>query len=217
MALFLPSPLNPRPPTHATAKAPPMNVLDAMGDANFDVFVMVQCNSYVSNCDFSPDFVAAAEEAEAAEAEARAAALAKFEALMARKDAAQQRALAGQPMDACTSYGDCGSCLDDPSGVCGWCDGLVTDLSGNIICGQDGNGCCGGSDGFSQCNVNYRKICPVLCGKVAHGVFGSLGPWFAALPPPSFNLSRSLSLSYTHFSLVNRSLLFCTFCSFAGD
>jgi hypothetical protein len=71
----------------------------------------------------------------------------------------------GAGIAKCTSYGDCGSCLDDPSGVCGWCDGIVTDLSGNVICGQDGNGCCGGSDGFSQCNVNYRKICPVLCGE----------------------------------------------------
>ena len=29
-------------------------------------------------------------------------------------------------------------------------------------CGSDGFGCCGGDDGFSFCNVTYRKTCPVV-------------------------------------------------------
>lgn len=136
-------------------QAPPSNVLDAMGDNNYDVFVMVKCTPWGSGCDFSPDF-------KAADA-LRAEELAKFEMLMKRKEAAESRKLAGKPMDECTSYGDCTSCLGDASGVCGWCDGVVTDMDGNVICGEDGNGCCGGSDGFSQCTLTYRKLCPVTC------------------------------------------------------
>lgn len=65
--------------------------------------------------------------------------------------------------DSCIGYTDCDACLGDASGVCGWCDGVVRDTDGNAVCGEDGNGCCGGNDGFSTCDVAFRKVCPVTC------------------------------------------------------
>jgi len=64
--------------------------------------------------------------------------------------------------DDCRSHKDCGSCISDTKKVCGWCDGIVT-FSDQSTCGADGNGCCGGSSGFSKCSVAYRKVCPVMC------------------------------------------------------
>ena len=40
---------------------------------------------------------------------------------------------------------------------------VPVDTSGSVVCGDDGLGCCGGDDGFSFCNVTYRKTCPVVC------------------------------------------------------
>jgi len=48
--------------------------------------------------------------------------------------------------------------------VCGWCDGIITFGDGST-CGTDGQGCCGGSSGFSKCSVAYRKECPVICDR----------------------------------------------------
>lgn len=64
--------------------------------------------------------------------------------------------------DTCQVHRDCGSCIHDPSHVCGWCDGIIT-FTDNSTCGSDGKGCCGGSSSFSKCNVAYRKTCPVIC------------------------------------------------------
>jgi len=136
-------------------QAPPQDARYAMGDVNFDVLSMLKCNSFGSaGCDFSRSFAESAERVELIAVQTREArALLAFE-----------KALLGPgTTDSCTVYGDCDSCLNDASGVCGWCDGTVTDISGNVICGADGNGCCGGSDGFSYCNVAFRKTCPVIC------------------------------------------------------
>jgi len=131
-----------------THQAPPQNTVDAMGNQLFNVFVMLKCNSWgTSGCDFSAAFQPMAKAMAAPAAKSRAS----FEdALIAASD-------------PCNSYADCDTCLADPSGVCGWCDGEVTDTDGNVVCGEDGNGCCGGSSGFSQCNVAFRKTCPVVC------------------------------------------------------
>ena len=116
---------------------PPADVAEAMGDAeNFDVYVFHKCNAWGGACDFAPAFVAGARAR-------RAQALAD-----ARR--ALDRGAAGD--DSCTVHGDCQSCLDDPTSKCGWCDGQVVDTDGNVICGDDGNGCCGGNDQFSTCN-----------------------------------------------------------------
>ena len=128
-----------RDDTHAV---PPSDTAEAMGDLNFDVFVMNGCNSWKGDsCDFTPAFVTEAR---------RSLSLIPAAPIAPRTD-------------TCNVYGDCNSCLDDPSGVCGWCDGVVVDTDGNIVCGDDGLGCCGGNDGFSHCNVTYRKECPVTC------------------------------------------------------
>lgn len=118
-------------------QAPPDNTADAMGDSNFDVFVMNRCNSWKSDagCDFS-------------------AAFSPLKLLHGRRLGSS---------DQCTGNEDCDSCINDASSVCGWCDGVVLDTDGNVICGDDGLGCCGGSDGFSTCNVTFRKECPVVC------------------------------------------------------
>jgi len=131
-----------------THQAPPQNAYMAMGDTNFDVLSMLKCNSFgTAGCEFSKSFKAAK------------AALVKLEAA---KTAAFEAAI-GATADSCNAYSNCDTCLGDASGVCGWCDGIVTDMSGNVMCGSDGNGCCGGSDGFSQCDVAFRKTCPVVC------------------------------------------------------
>jgi hypothetical protein len=132
-----------------TKQAPPTNVLDAMGDTQFDVFVLNRCNSWdQANCDFTPAFTESAK-------------LIKQQQLFKQQVITPVQAKLGD--DECLGYDDCDSCLADASGVCGWCDGIITDTDGNVVCGEDGNGCCGGSDGFSQCNVAFRKTCPVIC------------------------------------------------------
>lgn len=135
-------------------QAPPQDARYAMGDTDFDVLSMVKCNSFGSSgCDFTKSFALSAEAVkpvfEGRAPDSARSLLAAFADL--------------KTTDSCTAYGDCTTCLDDPSGVCGWCDGVVTDVSGSVVCGADGNGCCGGSDGFSYCNVAFRKTCPVIC------------------------------------------------------
>jgi hypothetical protein len=129
-------------------QTPPTNVLDAMGDTQFNVFVVNRCNSWDQvNCDFSSVFDDAQNLVKKQKAD--------------EEEEKKKHITVGD--DQCLGYSDCDSCLSDSSGVCGWCDGIITDTDGNVVCGDDGYGCCGGSDGFSQCNVAYRKICPVIC------------------------------------------------------
>jgi hypothetical protein len=126
-----------------------------MGDTNFDVLSMIQCNSYgTSGCDFSKSFALASKVVKPLPVKAKHAV----------EGRTLEELLAPAAADSCGAYGDCDTCLGDASGVCGWCDGVVTDVNGNVVCGEDGNGCCGGSDGFSYCNVAFRKTCPVVCG-----------------------------------------------------
>jgi len=154
-------------------QAPPANVADAMGNELFDVLVLNRCNSWgTAGCDFSPSFKATADKAKAAIFSAKAA----RKAGVVRAGGLGERPLvggdsstwtpatagSGAGADECGGFADCESCLNGGS-VCGWCDGIVTDTDGNVVCGDDGNGCCGGSDGFSQCNVVFRKTCPVMC------------------------------------------------------
>jgi len=125
-----------------------------MGDTQFDVLSMIQCNSYgTSGCDFSKSFALASKVMKPLPVKAKHAV----------EGRTLEELLAPAATDSCTAYGDCDTCLGDASGVCGWCDGVVTDINGNVVCGSDGNGCCGGSDGFSYCNVAFRKTCPVVC------------------------------------------------------
>ena len=120
------------------AQAPPANVADAMGNPDFLVFVLNQCNSWGSaGCDFSPAFQAQAS---------------------IKSSKAAVRALGA---GGCAANGDCTSCVGDASGVCGWCDGLVKDDEGNTICGDDGLGCCTGDEEKYTCDVSYRFYCPV--------------------------------------------------------
>lgn len=124
-----------------------------MGDAQFDVYVMNGCNSWdQATCDFTPAFTQSN---------------ILLKKLNQRKELnkAFMEEVDDVPADECLGYSDCDDCLADASGVCGWCDGVITDTEGNVVCGDDGNGCCGGSSGFSQCNVAFRKTCPVICGK----------------------------------------------------
>jgi hypothetical protein len=146
-------------------QTPPTNVADAMGNDLFDVIVLNRCNEWGdAGCDFSPSFAKAGLAAKATKAIAakKLARKAAKEGPLLGGDAATWTPK-GASADSCIDYGDCDSCLDDASGVCGWCDGVVTDTDGNVVCGDDGNGCCGGNDGFSQCNVAFRKTCPVVC------------------------------------------------------
>merc|ERR1719210_2034793 len=79
------------------------------------------------------------------------------------KPAFDNQILAPLPLvDKCQVHADCTSCIDDPSNVCGWCDGIITHSDGTT-CGNDGKGCCGGATSFSKCNITYRKVCPVMC------------------------------------------------------
>jgi hypothetical protein len=119
-------------------QAPPQNTVDALGKKEFDVFVMHKCNSWSAGCDFKPAFTS--------------------EVLPIFPLTSNLRATT----DKCEVHGDCGSCIGDPSNVCGWCDGVITHGDGTT-CGADGKGCCGGASGFSKCNVAYRKECPVTC------------------------------------------------------
>jgi hypothetical protein len=121
-----------------------------MGDVQFDVYVMSKCNSWTNvGCDFSAAFKKSSE--------------ALDRLISAGRPKAAAKSFLSEVADSCNVYSDCGTCLDDPTGACGWCDGVVTDSDGNTVCGSDGNGCCGGSSGFSQCDVAFRKTCPVLC------------------------------------------------------
>lgn len=150
-------------------QTPPQNVVDAMGSSLFDVFVMQGCNPWKDGlCDFSPVFAAAAR-AELARA-------------MQAGGSPLERRAAG---DSCVGFGDCDSCLDGGS-TCGWCDGVVTDTDGNVICGDDGNGCCGGDDGFSQCNVAFRKTCPVICDYPYNATTDSTTPTCRAATTPEY-------------------------------
>ena len=123
----------PRDDSHQTA---PSDVRLAMGDSNFDVYSMQQCNSWVDTCDFAPAF--------------------DMFTLSASPLGSQANA------DACSGFDDCEDCLAGGA-TCGWCDGTIVDTNGGVVCGADGLGCCGGDDGFSTCNVTYRKTCPVVC------------------------------------------------------
>jgi hypothetical protein len=140
--------------TLASHQAPPVDVKNAMGDTQFDVYVMFQCTSWgTAGCDFSAAFETAAVKQVKQSVRAEAKKLFPVDASRAAAPAA----------DSCNAYTGCDDCLADASGKCGWCDGEVTDTAGNVICGADGNGCCGGNDGFSFCNVAFRKTCPVTC------------------------------------------------------
>lgn len=125
----------PRDDSHQSA---PSNVVFAMGDLDFDVYSMQQCNSWAGTCDFSPAFDAST----------------SLKATSAFKARAKD--------DSCNGFADCDDCLAGGA-TCGWCDGTIVDTDGNTVCGEDGMGCCGGDDGFSTCDLKYRKTCPVMC------------------------------------------------------
>jgi len=138
-------------------QAPPDDVSMAMGDADFVVYVMHECNSWKSGlCNFAPAFASPPPIAKGASA----ADLSAFKSLLLRG----APLTVGQSMvdDKCLVHSDCSSCIDDPLKVCGWCDGVIT-FGDGTTCGDDGKGCCGGASGFSKCNLAYRKECPVLC------------------------------------------------------
>ncbi|KAL1515870.1 hypothetical protein AB1Y20_002485 [Prymnesium parvum] len=137
-------------------RAPPEDVSNAMGDADFDVYVMHKCNDWkAGKCSFAPAFASPKKSASGL-----AASLASFEALLLEKPS--QPHLGGMADDKCTVHADCDSCINDPLKVCGWCDGVIT-FGDKSTCGADGKGCCGGASGFSKCDLAYRKECPVVC------------------------------------------------------
>ena len=104
------------------------------------VYSMQQCNDWKDNCDFSPAFGTSTNSSSFVSA--------------FRKTT--------KVKDSCFGFSDCADCLG-AGDTCGWCDGTIVDTSGSVVCGDDGLGCCGGDDGFSFCNVTYRKTCPVVC------------------------------------------------------
>lgn len=134
-------------------QVPPDNVVNAMGDQAFDLFVMHACNSWGKQCSFAPAFTTPPPPVASA---------------VAKKTYPLLASLLGRPEkpgflgDNCTANRDCGSCIHDPLSTCGWCDGVIT-FSDGTRCGEDGNGCCGGDSGFGHCNVTFRKECPVTC------------------------------------------------------
>jgi hypothetical protein len=147
-----------RPNSHQT---PPDDVSFAMGDPNFDVYVLHRCNSWKAQCNFAPAWqpklLAARRRALKEQLE-----LEEFAEMLAT--ASVGRSMAD---DACTVHKDCDSCLVDPLKVCGWCDGIIT-FGDNTTCGEDGNGCCGGASSFSKCRSahgSYWKTCPVVCDR----------------------------------------------------
>lgn len=141
-------------------QAPPDNPADAMGQIDFDVFVMHACDSWKAECNFARAFHSATPPVEEEEVAFEAAAA--FEEFIAPGLDASTQSPLGSASDACTANKDCSSCIDDPLKVCGWCDGIIT-FGDGTTCGGNGTGCCGGASGFSHCNVAYRKTCPVVC------------------------------------------------------
>lgn len=110
-------------------QAPPSNVVEAMGDTNFDVYVMSACNSYdQAPCNFASAFV------ESAKLLAKkAAAPQEKKGAAAAAAVAAKKGMVGSSDDgaACSGFTDCVSCTAG-NDVCGWCDGIVYDVDGEI-------------------------------------------------------------------------------------
>jgi hypothetical protein len=145
--------------TGDTHQAPPQDVRNAMGmPEDFDVLVLNRCNAWDTegSCDFSSSFETMSDLLRSKMLQASAAAAAAKQQPKKKEDVQDS---------VCSGFSDCDSCLDGGA-TCGWCDGQVVDTDGNVICGEDGQGCCGGDAEFSTCNVAFRKTCPVLCDYV---------------------------------------------------
>lgn len=112
-------------------QAPPSNVVEAMGDTNFDVYVMSACNSYdQAPCNFAAAFAESARllSKAAAPQEKRAAAAA---AAVSKKAKTGTPAGSSDDGAACSGFTDCTSCTAG-NDVCGWCDGIVYDVDGEL-------------------------------------------------------------------------------------
>jgi hypothetical protein len=142
--------------------APPDNLPgDALGQAGLDVYVFHGCHEYHQLCNFAPAFAPARRRL--------------LESTHSTPPQPEQdlpdwlRGIGSNAVDAhkCLVHKSCGECINDATNVCGWCDGIIT-FSDGTTCGEDGNGCCGGSAGFAQCDPGYRKACPVICDWNSH-------------------------------------------------
>lgn len=115
----------------ATAhEAPPEDVTQAMGNTDFDVFVMHKCNDYGADCDFSPAFEAS-----------RRLQSAGDDACNVHPDCASCLADSTGLCGWCEgqiTYGDATTCGEDGTGCCGGFDES-------------------GTPGFSTCDIKYRK------------------------------------------------------------
>jgi hypothetical protein len=105
-----------------------------MGDTNFDVYVMSACNSYdQAPCNFASAFVESAKllAKKAAAPQEKKGAAAAAAAVAAKKLAKKDTVSSSDDGAACSGFTDCVSCTAG-NDVCGWCDGIVYDVDGEI-------------------------------------------------------------------------------------
>jgi hypothetical protein len=168
---------------------PPAEAAQALCDSSdscsFDIFAMQQCLPWnpSGECDFSTSVGTLKANARRLRAGAKSSIPKKLRSSIPKKYFARLEDLPrlkkpeegdDEFSDPCNAFSDCDSCLEGGEqtlgGVCGWCDGVITDSHGVVTCGADGNGCCGGGNNFLTCETpaggGYRKYCPVMCDGV---------------------------------------------------
>jgi hypothetical protein len=128
----------------------PASVLAAMNGEDFIVLVASKCKDKSTKCDFASVFTGRV-------AERKRALKASLEMSVVPfwlQKTALQNPLVNDP---CNQFHDCASCLNAPSGLCGWCDVPV-----NYTSGAPGANCAGfDNEGRSSptwtCHKEYRR------------------------------------------------------------
>jgi hypothetical protein len=134
----------------ANGPTAPSSVPAGMNGEDFVVTVMSKCKDKATKCDFSSVFATAAEPVPRRRMEkfARAAVVPFWLQKIARLD---------QVTDPCNQFADCASCINAPSGLCGWCDTPV-----NYTSGAPGANCAGFDHAGKAnppwvCHKKYRR------------------------------------------------------------
>jgi len=124
--------------------AEPASTSKAMNGGGYDVYAMQKCKEQVGpQCNFSKALDVTAQRP-------------------VRVITAADRNLRGDdlgftPIDHCNSNMHCSTCLNDPSGLCGWCDTPVVYADGQKGAQCAGVNSHGKADPSWICNVRYRK------------------------------------------------------------
>ena len=158
-------PWEPTPETESVAfswaplgAAGPASTGKAMNGGGYQVYAMQKCKANVGpQCNFTSALSLPAAQVRRLSSAGKPTRVITPAVLGKVRGMATRSGLPMTPVDHCNVNADCSSCLNDPSGLCGWCDTPVKyddGQKGAQCAGFDPNG---KADPSWTCNVRYRR------------------------------------------------------------